>query len=189
MKFCTECGQRLVKKVPPGDSLERSVCVSCDSVHYQNPRIITGCIAHWQGEVLLCRRAIEPRTGCWTLPAGYMENDETMEQGALREAREETGADIRLDTLYSVFDIKAINQVYIIYRGVLLGPDLTAGPECSDVRLFHPGEIPWDNLFYPAIGDLLQRYTDDLALGKFSLYTGTSEEGRVSRLEQDDIKA
>jgi len=99
MKFCTACGHKLVKKVPPGDSLERFVCASCQQVHYQNPRVITGCIAHWQGKILLCRRAIEPHTGSWTLPAGYMENDETMEQGALREAREETGANISLDTL------------------------------------------------------------------------------------------
>lgn len=189
MKFCTECGHQLARQIPPGDTVERFVCVSCHRVHYENPRIITGCIAHWQGEILLCRRAIEPRVGCWTLPAGYMENDETMEQGALREAREETGADIRLDTLYSVFDIKSINQVYIIYRGVLLGPGLTAGSECSDVRLFRPDDIPWDKLFYPAIGDLLNRYTADLALGKFSLYTGTSEKGRVARLERDDIQA
>ena len=99
MNYCTLCGHKLVRKIPPGDSLERFVCASCQEVHYQNPRVITGCIAHWQRKILLCRRAIEPHTGSWTLPAGYMENDETMEQGALREAREETGANISLDTL------------------------------------------------------------------------------------------
>jgi ADP-ribose pyrophosphatase YjhB (NUDIX family) len=187
MKFCTTCGHKLVKKIPPGDTLARFVCESCQQVHYQNPRVITGCIAHWQGKILLCRRAIAPRVGSWTLPAGYMENGETMEQGALREAREETGANIRLDTLYSVFDIEAINQVYIIYRGLLLDEKLTVGVECSEVSLFSPDDIPWDNLFYPAIRDLLERYVADLDLGKFSLYTGTSEKGRVARIESDDI--
>jgi ADP-ribose pyrophosphatase YjhB (NUDIX family) len=187
MNYCTTCGHKLVRKIPPGDSLERFVCESCLEVHYQNPRVITGCVAHWQRKILLCRRAIEPRTGSWALPAGYMENGETLEQGALREAREETGANIRLDTLYSVFDIESINQVYIIFRGVLMGPGLTVGVECSEVRLFAPEEIPWDNLFYPAIGDLLERYVADLALGKFSLYTGTSKKGRVARIERDDI--
>ena len=178
MNYCTAMWTQVGEENTTGRQPERFVCESCQEVHYQNPRVITGCIAHWQGKILLCRRAIEPRKGSWTLPAGYMENGETMEQGALREAREETGANISLHTLYSVFDIESINQVYIIFRGVLLGPELTVGVECSEVRLFAPEEIPWDNLFYPAIGDLLERYVADLALGKFSLYTGTSGEGQ-----------
>ena len=99
MKYCSACGNELIREKPPGDNRYRAVCAACDSVHYENPRIIAGCIAQWQGSVLLCRRAIEPRIGSWTVPAGYMENDETMEQAALREAREETGADISLDAL------------------------------------------------------------------------------------------
>ena len=188
MKYCCTCGNELIRDVPPGDNRERSICAVCDTVHYENPRIIAGCIAQCQGRVLLCRRAIEPRIGSWTVPAGYMENDETMEQAALREAREETGADISLDALYSVFDIQAISQVYIIYRGVLRSPHLEAGVECSEIRLFEPADFPWDNLFYPAIGDLLLRYKSDLAAGKFTLYTGTSVKGRVASIDSDEIQ-
>jgi ADP-ribose pyrophosphatase YjhB (NUDIX family) len=188
MKYCTECGQTLEWKTPAGDNLERLVCTSCAAVHYQNPRIITGCVAQWQGRVLLCRRAIEPRTGSWTVPAGYMENGESMEQAALREAREETGADIRLDALYSVFDIQAINQVYIIYRGVMRSPHIAAGVECSEVRLFEPAEIPWNELFYPAMGEMLERYQSDLVRGRFTLYTGTSVSGRVSSIDKDQVQ-
>jgi ADP-ribose pyrophosphatase YjhB (NUDIX family) len=187
VNYCSQCGCALARKIPPGDTLPRFVCTSCQQVHYENPRVITGCIAHWQGRVLLCRRAIEPRIGSWTLPAGFMEIGETMEQAALREVQEETGARIRLDALYSVFDIEAINQVYIIYRGVLLGPELAVGEECSEVNLFEPDDIPWDQLFYPAIADLLQRYKADLAQQTYSLYTGTSVTGRVSRMEPDDV--
>jgi ADP-ribose pyrophosphatase YjhB (NUDIX family) len=186
MKYCTHCGQKLVRQIPPDDSELRAVCGACDAVHYENPKIITGCIVQWQGQVLLCRRAIEPRVGSWTLPAGYMELNETMEQAALREAREETGANISLDALYSVFDIEHINQVYIIYRGAMTSADVVVGSECLEVRLFDPEDIPWDNLFYPAIEDLLRRYRDDLARGSFSLYTGTSVTGKVARIERDE---
>jgi ADP-ribose pyrophosphatase YjhB (NUDIX family) len=186
MKFCSECGARVVYTVPLGDSKPRFFCEPCNRVHYQNPRVIVGCIAHWQGKVLLCKRAIDPRIDTWTVPAGFMENGESMESGALREAREETGANIHLDDLYSVFDIERINQVYIIYRGVMLSPDVTPGPECSQVQLFAPDDIPWDSLFYPAIKDLLTRFETDLASGRFSLYTGTSVAGRISRIEPND---
>jgi len=188
MKYCSACGNELIREKPPGDNRYRAICAVCEAVHYENPRIIAGCIAQWQGRVLLCRRAIEPRIGSWTVPAGYMENDETMEQAALREAHEETGADISLDGLYSVFDIQAISQVYIIYRGVLRSPHLDAGVECSEVRLFEPVDIPWENLFYPAIGDLLRRYKSDLSAGKFTLYTGTSVKGRVASIDHDEIQ-
>jgi ADP-ribose pyrophosphatase YjhB (NUDIX family) len=186
MKYCTHCGQKLVRQIPADESVVRAVCSACDAVHYENPKIITACIVNWQGQVLLCRRAIEPRVGSWTLPAGYMELNETMEQAALREAREETGANIRLDALYSVFDIEHINQVYITYRGTMTSADIVVGSECLEVRLFDPEDIPWDNLFYPAIEDLLRRYRDDLARGSFSLYTGTSVTGKVARIERDE---
>ena len=173
MKFCSACGHRLSRQIPAGDHLERDVCEACATIHYLNPRLITGCIAQWEGQVLLCQRAIGPRVGSWTLPAGYMELGETVEQAALREAREETGAEIVIDDLYSVFDIKSINQVYIIYRGRLTSPQLTVGDECQDVRLFSLQDIPWEELFYPAIGDLLRRYKTDLENGSFTLYAGT----------------
>ncbi len=185
MNYCSECGHKVVNKIPPGDTTSRFMCESCNIVHYQNPKVIAGCIAQWQGKVLLCKRAIEPRIGSWTVPAGYMENGETMERAALRETREETGADVRLDVLYSVFDIEAIDQIYIIYRGVMTSPNIVAGPECSEARLFELDEIPWDNLFYPAIKDLLLRFKSDITSGQFSIYMGTSIEGTVARIERD----
>ncbi|HIF87705.1 MAG TPA: NUDIX hydrolase [Gammaproteobacteria bacterium] len=186
MNFCTDCGHTLVVRIPAGDTVSRFVCDECQTVHYQNPKLITGCITHWKGKILLCRRAIEPRVGSWTLPAGYMELGESLEQAALREVREETGAKIRLDSLYSVFDIEHIDHVYIIYRGVMLGPEIVVGSECSEVHLFEPAEIPWDNIYYPAIKELLLRYKDDLASNSFSLYAGTSEKGKIFLLEQGE---
>lgn len=185
MKFCSHCGHHLIQITPPHDNRLRHVCEACGTVHYQNPTVITGCVAEWQGQILLCQRAIAPGVGSWTVPAGYMEIGETMEQAALREAREETGADIEIDCLYSVFDIKHMNQVYIIYRGRLRSPQFAPGEECQDVRLFSPADIPWDQLFYPAIGDLLQRFKDDLESGCSSLYTGSFETGRVTKFESE----
>ena len=184
MKFCSDCGHSLSRKTPPGDQFERFVCEACSTIHYQNPRVITGCVAEWEGKILLCQRAIEPGIGSWTVPAGYMELGETMEQAALREAREETNADIEIDYLYSVFDIQSIDQVYIIYRGRLRRPQFSPGQECLDVQLFAPDQIPWDTLFYPAIGDLLLRFKGDLECGRSSLYTGSAETGRVVRLDR-----
>lgn len=179
MKYCTECGNTVTKKIPEKDNVLRYVCEYCDKVHYQNPTIIAGCIAEWRGKVLLCQRAIEPRIGSWTLPAGYMENGESIEQAAVREAYEETGAKITIDSLYSVFHVEQMNQVYIIYRGTLESPHCQAGVESLEVKLFDPSDIPWEELFYPAIKDILHRFKNDFSKGISSVYSGSSVQGKV----------
>lgn len=184
MNYCADCGGKVTKKIPVKDSVLRYVCEHCDKIHYQNPTVVAGCIAEWQGKVLLCQRAIEPRIGSWTLPAGFMEIDETIEQAAVRETYEETGAKISIDSLYSVFHVEQTNQVYIIYRGQLDNPEFHSGDESLDVRLFDLNDIPWDKLFYPAIGDILQRFKKDLETGASSIYSGSSVHGKVQVVDR-----
>ena len=129
MIFCSNCGARLIRKIPPGDDRLRYVCESCATIHYQNPKIVAGCIPEWEGRLLLCRRAIEPRHGLWTLPAGFMENGETTEQAAARETWEEARARVGSMQLYGVFSIPHISQVYMMFRGVLLAEEFGPGPE------------------------------------------------------------
>ncbi|WP_026244414.1 NUDIX hydrolase [Dasania marina] len=185
MKYCAECGNKVTKKVPENDTVLRFVCESCNKIHYQNPTVIAGCIADWQGKVLLCQRAIAPHIGSWTLPAGFMEYDEAIEQAAVREAYEETGAKISIDSLYAVFHVEQMNQVYIIYRGTLDSPEYHAGIESMDVKLFEPADIPWDQLFYPAIRDILQRFKMDLERGISSVYSGSAVHGKVMVVDRN----
>jgi len=179
MKYCSNCGMRVVRRVPYGDHVPRYVCDHCQTVHYDNPRVIVGCIAEWNGRILLCRRSIEPRRGYWTVPAGFMENGESSVEGALRETWEESGTRIELEGLYSVFDIPEIHQVYLIYRGHLLSPKYNPGSESMDVRLMKPMEIPWDQLTYPAVGSILERYIRERGDGGFGIYVGSLADGDV----------
>ncbi len=126
MKFCSSCGSRLVEKIPRDDDRRRHVCPGCDTVHYQNPKIVTGCLPVWEDSVLLCRRAIEPRSGYWTVPAGFMELDETVEQGAVRETWEEARAQVEIQAPYSMFNLPHVNQLYVIYRARLTKPGFPA---------------------------------------------------------------
>ena len=138
-------------RVPPGDDRERLVCNDCGFVNYVNPKIIVGSVATWGDKVLLCRRAIEPRSGFWTLPAGFMEERETTVEGAMREAREEANAEIEIDMLLGVYNIPRISQVQLIYRARLLSPDVSPGPESLDVGLFGWDEIPWPEVAFPSV--------------------------------------
>lgn len=161
MKFCSECGQSVTARVPNGDTRSRFVCDHCQTIHYQNPRIVAGCLAVYDQQVLLCRRAIEPRLGYWTLPAGFMENGETTEEAALRETWEEARATLQQQELYMLFNLPHINQVYMFFRGELADLDFSAGEESLEVRLFHEHEIPWDELAFPTVGKTLKQYFID----------------------------
>src|SRR5713226_9032199 len=131
MNFCSNCGAPVSRKVPPGDHLPRFVCDACQAIHYENPKIVVGCIPEWEDQILLCRRAIEPKYGLWTVPAGFMEQGETAEQAAAREALEEAQVDVEITSLYAVFSIPHISQVYVIFRGRMRTPPRTRWPSLS----------------------------------------------------------
>jgi ADP-ribose pyrophosphatase YjhB (NUDIX family) len=140
-----------VRAIPDGDTRERLVCADCGFIQYDNPKIVVGAVPLWQDKVLLCRRAIAPRIGYWTLPAGYLELGETPEAGAAREAMEEANARIAIDALLAVYSVPRISQVQIIYRARLVDADVSAGPESQAVRLYAWDEIPWDQLAFPSV--------------------------------------
>lgn len=170
MKYCSYCGETLIKRIPEGDDIERLVCAICERVHYQNPRLVLGCLPVAADErVLLCLRSIEPRRDFWTLPAGYMEENETTREGALRETREEARAEVRIDDLHGIFDLPHINQVYMFFRASLLNKDYGAGHETREVRLFDEAEIPWDRLAFPVVEQTLRDYFDDRRRGVFHI--------------------
>lgn len=167
MKYCSLCGHEVVLRVPEGDSRARHVCPACQTVHYQNPKIICGCLPIWQDQVLLCRRAIEPRHGLWTLPAGFMENGETLQQGAARETWEEAAAQVNIGELYAVFNIPHISQVYMMFRAELVDGVFGVGPESLESRLFKEEEIPWQELAFPSIAKTLRYWFADRPSGQF----------------------
>jgi len=175
MKFCSNCGAPVQLRVPAGDTLPRHVCDACHTIHYQNPRMVVGCIPEWEDRILLCRRAIEPRHGLWTVPAGYMENGETTFQGALRETLEEANARVEIGPLYALYNIPHINQVYILFRGRLLDLDVSPGAETLEVRLFAENEIPWDGIAFASVRNTLTHYYQDRRDGEFQFHFGTIE--------------
>lgn len=161
MNFCSQCGNPVSQQIPLGDNRLRFVCPQCQTIHYQNPRIIAGCLPVWGEQVLLCRRAIEPRRGFWTLPAGFMENGETLEQAAARETLEEACARVQDLNLYTLFDLPHINQVYMLFRAELVDLNFAAGAESLEVQLFSEQDIPWSELAFPTIGRTLECYFAD----------------------------
>jgi ADP-ribose pyrophosphatase YjhB (NUDIX family) len=175
MKFCSNCGQPVTQKIPAGDSVPRYVCDACHTIHYQNPRMIVGCIVEWADRILLCRRAIEPRYGCWTVPAGFMENGETTQDGAIRETLEEANARIEILPLYALYNIPHINQVYLLYRARLLDLDFRAGAETLEARLFREPEIPWNELAFATVRNTLMHYYHDRRVGHYGFHSGTIE--------------
>ncbi len=172
MKFCPNCGAPVTLKIPPGDNLPRHVCDVCRSVHYQNPKMVIGCIPDWEGQVLLCRRAIEPRHGLWTLPAGFMENGETVAQAALRETLEEANARVELADVFSLLSVPHVNQVHVFYRARLLDLAFEPGAESLDVRLFPEDAIPWPALAFRTISTTLRHYYADRRAGAFGFHAG-----------------
>jgi ADP-ribose pyrophosphatase YjhB (NUDIX family) len=170
MKFCGECGKSVSKRVPQGDNLPRFVCDSCQAIHYHNPKIVAGCIPEWKDRILLCRRAIEPKSGLWTYPAGFMEIGESTEEAARRETLEEAGAQVSITRLHSVLSLPHIGQVYLTFIGRLDAEAFEAGAESLDVRLFERRDIPWDDIAFPVVEDALRRYVQDAAGGTFCLH-------------------
>lgn len=138
-------------RIPPDDTLERLVCDECGFINYINPKIVVGSVCTWEDKFLLCKRSIDPRTGYWTIPAGYMEERETAIEGAMREAREEACAEIEIDSLLGVYNIPRISQVQLIYRAKLVSPNVAAGPESEAVGLYAWDEIPWTDLAFPSV--------------------------------------
>jgi ADP-ribose pyrophosphatase YjhB (NUDIX family) len=175
MNYCSDCGASVELRVPAGDTLPRYVCTSCGTIHYENPKMVVGCIPEWENRILLCRRAIEPRIGLWTVPAGFMENGETTAQGAARETLEEANARVEVLGLYALFNIPHINQVYMLFRARLLDLDFSAGAESLETRLFEENEVPWDDLAFITVRRTLRHYFDDRRAGEFQFHIGTVE--------------
>ncbi|WP_286236719.1 NUDIX hydrolase [Neptuniibacter halophilus] len=169
MKYCSNCAGPLSVAVPDDDNLPRHICDGCGTIHYLNPKIVTGCLPVYEDKVLLCKRAIEPRLGYWTLPAGYMENAESTTEGALRETREEANAEVTISHLYTLTSIVHVNQVQMLYLAELDKPEFSASSESLEVRLFREDEIPWDELAFTTIRNALQFYFEDRQKGTFPL--------------------
>jgi ADP-ribose pyrophosphatase YjhB (NUDIX family) len=167
MKFCSACAHPVTVEVPPDDTLPRHVCHACGIIHYQNPKLVICTIPTWEenGEtkVLLCKRAISPRHGYWTLPGGFMENKETTTEAAQRETEEEAGAHFELLPLHSLINLPAFQQVHLFYRATLLDLEFNPGKESLEVRLFAKSEIPWDHIAFATVTQALQLYFDDVA--------------------------
>ena len=181
MNFCSSCGSaNLVFHIPAGDTLPRFVCGDCATIHYQNPRVVVGCLPVWEDRVLLCKRAIEPRYGLWTLPAGFLENGETVEQGAVRETLEEANARVELGDLYTMISLVHVHQVYMMYRAQLANLDFGPGAESLEVRLFAEAEIPWEALAFRTIDRTLRRYFLDRKLGTFGFHSSVIDRPRRS---------
>jgi ADP-ribose pyrophosphatase YjhB (NUDIX family) len=174
-KHCPSCGAPAEYRVPADDNRERATCTACASIHYENPINVVGTLPIWgegpDAQVLLCKRAIEPRYGLWTLPAGFLELGETAAEGARRETDEEAGAQIELLDLYTLLNVVKVGQIHIYYRARLLSPEFDPGPETLEARLFHEHEIPWDELAFRTVRETLQRYFEDRRLGRpFALH-------------------
>lgn len=172
VRFCPECGGRTKKEIPKGEDRERDVCVACGAIHYRNPKMVVGCIIEHEGGILLCKRAIEPRRGYWTVPAGFLELGEGAMAGAERETLEEACARVRVTAPYAQFDIPYIGQVYMMYRASFVEPTFAAGSESLDVRLVPPREIPWSEIAFPVIRYALEFMVDDLASGAYRTHQG-----------------
>lgn len=160
MNFCNRCGGALREEIPTGDNRLRHVCQNCEHIHYLNPRVIVGCIPVWQEKILLCRRNIEPQSGLWTLPAGFLELGETMEQGAMRETLEESQAKVEISHMFGIYDIPHIGQVYTIYAAKMLNGHFGVTAESSEVALFSADQIPWDSIAFEVIKQVLQEFTE-----------------------------
>lgn len=175
MQYCSHCGNTVTLTVPPGDHLPRHVCPACSTIHYQNPKMVVGTIPEWEDKILLCKRAIEPKYGLWTLPAGFMENGETTAQGAMRETWEEAEARVEISQLYSLFNLPYINQVYLMFRARLVDLSFGPGSESLEVALFREEDIPWEQLAFRTVEKTLRAYFADRRAGAFGFHMGDIE--------------
>ena len=165
MKFCEDCGAPVQLAIPTGDHLPRFVCTACGHIHYRNPRLVVGCVPEHEQRILLCRRAIEPRRGYWTVPAGFMENGETLQQAAARESHEEALAEVTIGSLLAVVHVLHAEQVHVFFRAQLPAARFAAGPESLEVALVAPRDIPWDDIAFRSTDFALRRYLEDKAAG------------------------
>jgi ADP-ribose pyrophosphatase YjhB (NUDIX family) len=166
LNFCSNCGSPVVSKIPAGDHLPRFVCTDCGMIHYKNPLLVLGCVPEWEDKILLCRRAIEPRLGFWTVPAGFMENGETLQNAAARECYEEALAKVEVGSLLAVVSVIDANQVHVMFRARLLTPQFAPGPESLEVGLYSEAQIPWTDLAFPSGEFTLRKYYADRAAGR-----------------------
>jgi len=173
MNFCSHCGSSVDLQIPEGDHLPRHVCSDCGVIHYQNPKMVAGCIPEWQGRILLCRRAIEPRYGLWTIPAGFMENGETLQQAAKRETHEEACAKVEVEGFYALYNLPHVNQVYVFFRGQLVDDSFAPGLESLETALFEESETPWHEIAFPVVTRVLERYFDDRLAQKYTPFIDT----------------
>jgi ADP-ribose pyrophosphatase YjhB (NUDIX family) len=166
---CRQCGHAVSYQIPADDNRERAVCPSCKTIHYENPLNVVGTVPVWGEQVLLCKRAIEPRYGFWTLPAGFMELGETVAAGALRETVEEAGAKVELKDLFTLMNVVRVGQVHMFYLARMTDTSLDPGPETLEARLFHEHEIPWDEIAFRTVKETLRYYFECRRLGKYPL--------------------
>jgi len=170
IQHCRVCGGPTAYRTPPDDNRDRAICTLCSEVHYENPLNVVGTLPVWGDQVLLCRRNIEPRYGLWTLPAGFMEHDETTAEGALRETVEEAGANVELLGLYTVLDVVRAGQVHLFYRARMLDTSLAPGPETIEARLFREDEVPWEQIAFRTVRETLAHYFSDRVRGDFPVH-------------------
>jgi ADP-ribose pyrophosphatase YjhB (NUDIX family) len=180
MKFCTNCGQNLVFEIPAGDNRPRHICRHCGNIHYENPRIVAGCVVTCQDSILLCKRAIEPRSGYWTVPAGFMENGETLPEAAARETLEEAMADVEIGVMSTVVDVVRAHQVHIFFEGVIADPAFGAGEETLEARLFDPDDIPWSEIAFPSVRMALEHHLSIRESGFQGLRLSKTSESSVT---------
>lgn len=165
MNYCSHCGRPVVAMVPAGDTHVRRVCEACGTVHYENPKVVAGCVPEHEGGILLCRRAIEPRLGYWTVPAGFMEIGETLPEAAARETREEALAEVRIGALFAVVDVVHAAQLHVFFEGTLAAPHFGAGAETLEAKLVRPEDIPWQDLAFPSVRIALEQYLENRRSG------------------------
>src|SRR5205085_8970318 len=170
MKFCANCGAQVARRVPPGDTLERWVCDACGELHYQNPKLVVGTVPEHEGKLLLCRRAIEPRYGYWTLPAGFMENQESTAQAALRETLEESGAAVELGAPFTLISVPRVNQVHLFYLARVREIDFKPGEETLEVALLDEAAIPWPEIAFRTVAYTLKQWFEDCKRGSYGFH-------------------
>ena len=170
IKHCRACGGEVRYQTPADDNRDRATCTVCTTIHYENPLNVVGTLPVWQDKVLLCRRAIEPRHGLWTLPAGFMELGETTAQGALRETVEEAGAHVELEGLYSLINVVRVGQVHLFYRARLEDIEFAPGPETIEAQLFREEQIPWEQLAFRTVRATLEYFFEDRRKGSFDVH-------------------
>ncbi len=175
MNFCSDCGSKIEFRHPPGDNRPRHICSECGTIHYQNPKMVIAALPVWEDKVLLCRRAIEPRHGLWTLPGGFMENGESTAQAAARETLEEANARVEIGELYSMYSMPYINQVHFLFRARLLDLDFSPGIESLETRLFTEAEIPWQEIAFRPIRYSLEYFFAERRTGQFTFHSGELE--------------